>query len=761
LEKKLPSACTMADQLSSDQLAILTKIYSGAFNIGIRVAVGDWIELQIVPILELGPSPISLQDASALTNEVVQLLHAKISAMPMDNDFSSEDKGATDKNMLLQAADILQDNVESDPIQAFDTILQCVKRERAIVKMGALEVELQQMNLDIESYRAEQEDLSVSVNDCQKKKVDDVHWSFENKELDDLEESLNQKLDTLNKHQTSIFNKLEALCNSVKQVEDKIVDEEMNNWKKEQMRASNGIRLDDSGLNVLQVCFEKLAIILVNALQHTQNMNGLKTKSVASNKAVNDFNGLGLKVTEMLRTLLSSSLVIVKQPPHVIKKKANVEATLRFLTGNALSFQAAPVVKVAVVSDQQADALVFSDSPSPWKDVENLKCGDIVNNQETAEFNSSTNKRTCWFKNMHVKRIKRPERKADKKGADRWKTVLDEKYALLFCTQFLAANLKFQLWTLSLPVVITAHGNQEEQAMSTILWDRGFAQWGRRCFQVADKVKWGDIAKVLDQRWRSACGTRGLTEDNLYNLATKAFRNKNLPRDPEIYNNMELSRALFCKDDLPTKAGKDGFTFWELFHQALLITSKHLKELWENGYVIGFVKREEAQATLNNHPRESFLLRFSDSTLGSISIAFRNRGMEEAHFLQPFTMEDLEKRSLVDRLMDIPDLDLMYPDIPKETLREYAPIAPARNDIHISCPCPCHRRCLIGCSCRPQPLNDDSLYEHRSHFVRRKTICSNLVLSDPASAQSEDPVDELFELQFNDLLVNETFELLH
>ena len=44
------------------------------------------------------------------------------------------------------------------------------------------------------------------------------------------------------------------------------------------------------------------------------------------------------------------------------------------------------------------------------------------------------------------------------------------------------------MFTLSLPVVVIVHGNQEPQALATITWDNAFAEWGRRPFVVPDKV---------------------------------------------------------------------------------------------------------------------------------------------------------------------------------------------------------------------------------------------------------------------------------
>lgn len=45
-----------------------------------------------------------------------------------------------------------------------------------------------------------------------------------------------------------------------------------------------------------------------------------------------------------------------------------------------------------------------------------------------------------------------------------------------------------QIWTLSLPVVVIVHGNQEPHAWATVTWDNAFGEPGRMPFQVSS---WG------------------------------------------------------------------------------------------------------------------------------------------------------------------------------------------------------------------------------------------------------------------------------
>merc|ERR1712119_172993 len=139
------------------------------------------------------------------------------------------------------------------------------------------------------------------------------------------------------------------------------------------------------------------------------------------------------------------------------------------------------------------------------------------------EYQNATKQVSVTFRNLQLKKIKRTEKKGNE-------SVMDEKFSVIFWTDFTVGELKFQLWTLSLPVVVIVHGNQEPQALATVTWDNAFAQWGRLPFQVPDKVSWARLAETLNTKWSSQCG-RGLSEDNLYCLACKVMRNDGLHRE--------------------------------------------------------------------------------------------------------------------------------------------------------------------------------------------------------------------------------------
>jgi len=86
--------------------------------------------------------------------------------------------------------------------------------------------------------------------------------------------------------------------------------------------------------------------------------------------------------------------------------------------------------------------------------------------------------------------------------------------------------------------------------------------------------------------------------------------------------------------------------------------------------------KQAAEHMLMQKPIGTFLLRFSDSELGGVSISVKQAaqgGFQEASIssLYPFSTRDLSQRSMADTVFDIKFLMLVYPDTPKENLRKF------------------------------------------------------------------------------------------
>ena len=269
----------------------------------------------------------------------------------------------------------------------------------------------------------------------------------------------------------------------------------------------------------------------------------------------------------LLDQLVKSSFVIEKQPPQVLKTNTRFSATIRLLVGTKLNVHMSPpVVTASIISESQANSLLRAGH------TKKTSSGDIVNNKQTMEYHQATGQLSVSFRNMSLKKIKR----AEKKGTE---SVMDEKFALLFWSEFSIGNGEFhyQVCAPSLPVVVIVHGNQEPHAWATILWDNAFAEWGRQPFIVPEKVPWLQVANTLNMKFKASCG-RGLTEDNLKFLAGKAFSFRNMGYNADC-SNLMITWSQFCKEPLPDRS----FTFWEWFYAVMKLTKEDLRGMWIDG----------------------------------------------------------------------------------------------------------------------------------------------------------------------------------
>ncbi|XP_006750777.1 signal transducer and activator of transcription 5A, partial [Leptonychotes weddellii] len=356
------------------------------------------------------------------------------------------------------------------------------------------------------------------------------------------------------------------------------------------------------------------------------------------------------------------TFIIEKQPPQVLKTQTKFAATVRLLVGGKLNVHMnPPQVKATIISEQQAKSLLKNEN------TRNECSGEILNNCCVMEYHQATGTLSAHFRNMSLKRIKR----ADRRGAE---SVTEEKFTVLFESQFSVGSneLVFQVKTLSLPVVVIVHGSQDHNATATVLWDNAFAEPGRVPFAVPDKVLWSQLCEALNMKFKAEVqSTRGLTKENLVFLAQKLFNNSS--GHLEDYNGMSVSWSQFNRENL---LGWN-YTFWQWFDGVMEVLKKHHKPHWNDGAILGFVNKQQAHDLLINKPDGTFLLRFSDSEIGGITIAWKFDSPDRNLWnLKPFTTRDFSIRSLADRLGDLSYLIYVFPDRPKDEVfsKYYTPV---------------------------------------------------------------------------------------
>ncbi|KAK9728257.1 STAT protein, protein interaction domain [Popillia japonica] len=672
------SLWAQAQQLPHENIQQIRAIYGEHFPIEVRHFLAPWIEEKFWSDMEFIPdNPQHEQYVANLINSLIQEIENKAASV-------SDSELFLNKFKLMEAAKTFKQRHSNNPMSLYNYIRQCLQTEMRLVKaasgegvggmphmmllstMGTeiiqqiemLRIRTSETGEDLRKMEQEQEAFTIHYHDCtklnahiqqmQNQPAQQVQQALQKtiRQKENLEQVLNQKVAGLMQSRLALGDKFKETVHLLNKLQSQVLDEELIRWKREQQLAGNGA-VFNSNLDTIQEWCESLAELIWLNRQQIKEAERLKQKLPLDAPGVNDFlPQLVGEITQLLSTLVTSTFIIEKQPPQVMKTNTRFTATVRLLVGGKLNVHMTPPqVKVTIISESQANILLKSDKLGKNGDAS----GEILNNTGTMEYQQTTRQLSVSFRNMQLKKIKR----AEKKGTE---SVMDEKFSLLFQSQFSVGGgeLMFHVWTLSLPVVVIVHGNQEPHAWATVTWDNAFSEPGRVPFTVPDKVPWHKVADTLSLKFRSATG-RPLTEENLLFLADKAFRGTFTDA------NQHLSWAQFCKEPLSER----NFTFWEWFYAVMKLTREHLRGPWVDGFIMGFVKKKYAEEMLQNRPTGTFLLRFSDSELGGVTIAWVS-DTTEVFMLQPFTSKDFAIRSLADRVNDLKHLLYLYPDTAKD-----------------------------------------------------------------------------------------------
>ncbi|XP_062975283.1 signal transducer and activator of transcription 6 [Elgaria multicarinata webbii] len=547
---------------------------------------------------------------------------------------------------VLQLIANVENRYRREPLQLVGVIKRILEREYA-----AVQEQFQHLPLSIQRQREELmfrfslQKLQYRVQEIQALRENLGQMNGSTRVPLQLN-SLDSQFSTQENLQGTTLQNLQSMfLNTVNELEEakKVMLVRLLIWKRQQQLAGNGTPFDED-LTPLQKRLENLVDVCFQ-LRLQLASSGIELQSRLQERLDNVFSAL-----------IKNSFLVDKQPPQVLKTQTKFQATIRFLLGPQLlkpphtSF----IVVADIVTEKQAREIVASHPGA----VFNESTGEIVNNTAPLETNATSNACCALFKNMLLKKIKRCDRKSTE-------SVTEEKCAILFSANVsLGPNeTNFHLQALSLPIVVIVHGNQDNNAKATILWDNAFAEPTRIPFVVAERVSWDKMCETLNQKFMAEVQTtKGLLDQHYFFLAQKIFDDN--ATTPEEFQKRPVSWSQFNKEMLPGR----GFTFWQWFEGVLDLTKKYLKDYWSDRLIMGFVSKQYVFSCLNNAPVGTFLLRFSDSEIGGISIAyvtyFQN-GSTQVENIQPFTSKQLCIRSLADCVMDLSQLETLYLDRPK------------------------------------------------------------------------------------------------
>ncbi|XP_059812464.1 signal transducer and activator of transcription 5B-like [Hypanus sabinus] len=680
------SVWIQAQQLQGEALRQMQSLYGQHFPIEVRHYLSQWIESQAWDSIDL-ENPQDEYRAQRLLETLIQELQKKADHLMGEDVFVLKLK-------LGNYATQLKNTYDRCPLELVRSIKHILYHEQRLIReatnpsspVGILDSMSQkhlQINQTFEELRLLTQDTENELRKLQHTQEyfiiqyqESLRIQAQLAQLAQLspqdqnrilrEQSLQQKrtslegwlqreAQTLQQYRLDLAEKHQKTLQLLRKLQTIILDDELIQWKRRQQLAGNGGQ-SEGGLDVLQSWCEKLAETIWQNRQQIRRAEHQRQQLPIPGPVEELLTELNATITDVISALVTSTFIIEKQPPQVLKTQTKFAATVRLLVGGKLNVHMnPPQVKATIISEQQAKALLKNEN------TRNDSSGEILNNCCVMEYHQATGTLSANFRNMSLKRIKR----SDRRGAE---SVTEEKFTILFESQFSVGGneLVFQVKTLSLPVVVIVHGSQDNNATATVLWDNAFAEPGRVPFVVPDKVLWPQLCEALNMKFKAEVqSNRGLSEENLVFLAQKAFSSSAI--HPEDYSNMTISWSQFNRESLPGRS----FTFWQWFDGVMELTKKHLKPHWNDGAILGFVNKQQAQDMLLSKPNGTFLLRFSDSEIGGITIAWvadnpNKAGERMVWNLMPYTTKDFSIRSLADRISDLNHLLYLYPDRPKD-----------------------------------------------------------------------------------------------
>ncbi|XP_061592210.1 signal transducer and activator of transcription 6 [Cololabis saira] len=613
------------------------------FPIEIRHYEAEWIENQRWE--DFTPENVEKEcQAQALLDEITSRLHTT----------AQQNGNVVDRMKLTQ---IYRNMVmfQQQPLQFAVMVRDILRQERALITASNVQPCQPQQNRDVNMQEVDHLVLKVLELQEIRKKMhqlqEELNWERQNYESlpgSFQPNGLDSPKPDIQRVQTNIQNlefNLQALSTKRFQVLRECVDcldncqtryiNRLKAWRWEQHKAIIGHPFDDN-LNPLQTWCEQLLGINGN----------LRQELMLIGERISD---LQERLGKLLQGLIESSLVVDKQPPQVIKTQSKFSTTVRYLLGEKVAPGKPVVLKAQIINELQAKNLGTLTS-------ENV--GELINNSAILEHNTATKSTCATFRNMSIKKIKR----ADRKGSE---SVTEEKFALLFSAEIsiTGCDTPYRIQMISQPVVVIVHGSQDNNALATIIWDCAFSEPDRVPFVVPDRVPWRLMCNTLNCKFTSEVQTQhNLDQYNQLFLAQKIF---DKPDFTEDFSNMMVSWSQFNKEVLPGRT----FTFWQWFEGVMDLTKKHLKTYWSEGLIFGFIGKQHLHLILKDRPNGTFLLRFSDSEIGGITIAYvtaAGNGGQRIQNIQPFTKRDLEIRTLGDRIRDINEITYLYPNLHKQ-----------------------------------------------------------------------------------------------
>ncbi|XP_005371256.1 signal transducer and activator of transcription 2 [Microtus ochrogaster] len=367
------------------------------------------------------------------------------------------------------------------------------------------------------------------------------------------------------------------------------------------------------------------------------------------------------QVTELLQRLLQRSFVVESQPcmPQTLHRPLVLKTGSKFTVRTRLLIrlqEGNESLKAEVSIDRNSELSGFR------------KFNILTSNQKTLTPEEGQRQGLIWdFGFLTLVEQRSGSGKGNNKGP---LAVTEELHIINFVVQYVYQGLKMELQTDTLPVVVISNMNQLSVAWASVLWFNMLSSnpQNLQFFCQPPKAPWSLLEPVLSWQFSSYIG-RGLGSEQLSMLRNKLFG-----------KNCKVEEALLSWVDFSKRESPPGkIPFWIWLDKILDLVHDHLKGLWNDGRIMGFVSRSQERRLLKKMVSGTFLLRFSETTEGGITCSWVEHQDDDKvviYSVQPYTKEVLQSLPLTEIIRhyqvladeNIPEnpLQFLYPRIPRD-----------------------------------------------------------------------------------------------
>ncbi|XP_076012540.1 signal transducer and activator of transcription 2 [Genypterus blacodes] len=465
-------------------------------------------------------------------------------------------------------------------------------------------------------------------------------------------------INKLNDCRKSTLSDLCKVLSRAEKLTETLVDKELVEWQRRQQKACIGAP-DNVCLDQLEKWFTCVAVCIFQVREFLNKLEELMGKVTYAGDPVKAMKpDLQKRADTLLIKLLKSAFVVETQPSMPQGK-----GPLVLRTNVQFSVKTRLLVKFPELNHTMKVKVSMVRTAPPIKGYRRFNVLGTDTKALMAE--SQSGGMVADFRHLTLK-----EQKVGGSGkgvSDISLSVTEELHIIYFDTVFEMKGLSVNLQASSLPVIIISNSSQQQSAWASVLWFNMICQDTTEIMLFANcpAATWPQFGEMLSWQFLSAT-KRGLDDDQRAMIAHKLFGKK------QNYDTCKISWAKFCKENTPD-------TFWLWFDGILVMVKTYLENLWKDGLIIGFVNKAKEKSLLKTKQRGTFLLRFSESIIGSITFSwvdFLENGEPTIKTVQPFTKVDLSQIPFQEIIREfqimvaenVPEnpLAYLYPNTPKD-----------------------------------------------------------------------------------------------